>query len=260
MRLNSVVLPEPFGPIRPTIWPSAIERSTCRTAARPPKYLETPSSSRIRLPRAPVRSGILDLTHGLFARPDQHLTAVLPLVRDAYDLAGAVGVELHRTIHRRHIRRRNVVPYGVLIQATGALDRVGENLDTAVCHTDERVSRLVVFRLVGLEDLGHALELQVRAPPRRLDDVVAVALEVLGPYAAVGRPDHKVEADIRVELFQLTHDRHAVGRRRQGEKGLGAIVACVEDLRREVLRAGRVLLVSDDLVTPRLRLLLPEVL
>src|SRR5439155_23069062 len=176
MRLNSVVLPEPFGPIRPTIWPSEIERSTRRTAARPPKYLETPSSSRIRLPRAPVRSGILDLTHGLFARPDQHLAAVLPLVRDAYNLAGAVGVELHRTIHRRHISRRNIVPNGVPIQATRALDRVGEDLDAAIGHTDERIGRLVVFRLVGLDNLGHALELQVRAPARRLDDVIAVAM------------------------------------------------------------------------------------
>src|SRR6266542_4769194 len=210
MRLNSVVLPEPFGPIRPTIWPSAIERSTCRTAARPPKYLETPSSSRIRLPRAPVRSGILDLTHGLFAWPDQHLAAVLPLVRDAYDLAGAVGIELHGTIHRCHVRRRNVVPYSVLIKATGALDRVSEDLDAAVGHTDERIGRLVVFRLVGLEDLRHALELQVRAPPWRLDHVVAVALEILGPHAAVGRPDHEVEANVGVELFQLAHDRHAV--------------------------------------------------
>src|SRR5262245_9242182 len=38
-RLKQVVLPAPFGPIRPTISPSSTLMSTRLTAASPPKYL-----------------------------------------------------------------------------------------------------------------------------------------------------------------------------------------------------------------------------
>ena len=36
IELNSVVLPEPFGPIRPTIWPSPTVRLTLSLATTPP--------------------------------------------------------------------------------------------------------------------------------------------------------------------------------------------------------------------------------
>src|SRR5436190_28580 len=132
IRLNSVVLPEPFGPISPTISPSAIDRSTRRTAARPPKYLETPASSRMPLPRTPGWCRILDLPRGLLRRPHENLTAVLPLVRHHDDLTGAVRIELDGAGDGRHVRRGDVVPNGVPVQSAGALDRIREDLDAAV--------------------------------------------------------------------------------------------------------------------------------
>ena len=41
-QLISVVLPEPFGPIRPKRSPGAISRLTPDSAVKPPKCLETP--------------------------------------------------------------------------------------------------------------------------------------------------------------------------------------------------------------------------
>src|SRR5690606_2270823 len=57
MRLNAVVLPAPFGPIRPTMAPCSTSKLTSRSAARPPKDFErfsTRSSAAMStsLPRA----------------------------------------------------------------------------------------------------------------------------------------------------------------------------------------------------------------
>ena len=43
--LKKVVLPAPFGPIRPTIAPSGIVKSTPLTATSPPKRRTTPRAS-----------------------------------------------------------------------------------------------------------------------------------------------------------------------------------------------------------------------
>src|SRR5581483_8174296 len=59
MMLKKVVLPAPFGPIRPTIDPRGIEKSTRSTATSPPNVLVTARASRRRsLPftAAPARS------------------------------------------------------------------------------------------------------------------------------------------------------------------------------------------------------------
>src|SRR5581483_114142 len=45
MRLNSVVLPAPFGPITLTISPSSTCRSSSSTHLRPPNAIDTPRSS-----------------------------------------------------------------------------------------------------------------------------------------------------------------------------------------------------------------------
>src|ERR1700704_3223721 len=50
MRLNSVVLPAPFGPMIALRSPGMISRLTSRTARRPPKLLDKPRSSRAGLP------------------------------------------------------------------------------------------------------------------------------------------------------------------------------------------------------------------
>ena len=45
IRLNSVVLPAPFGPISPVMVPASIARSTPSTARRLPNALTSPDSS-----------------------------------------------------------------------------------------------------------------------------------------------------------------------------------------------------------------------
>src|SRR5690348_8740041 len=47
IRLNVVLLPEPFGPIRPRISPSATSKETLLTARKPSKLLVRPSTSSI---------------------------------------------------------------------------------------------------------------------------------------------------------------------------------------------------------------------
>src|SRR5688572_32263282 len=46
MQLNRVVLPAPLGPMRPTISHSLTRTATSESACRPPKRMETPSTSR----------------------------------------------------------------------------------------------------------------------------------------------------------------------------------------------------------------------
>ena len=41
MQLKSVVLPAPFGPISPTIWPGATSKDTPSSATMPPKRTQT---------------------------------------------------------------------------------------------------------------------------------------------------------------------------------------------------------------------------
>src|SRR5712691_10416994 len=48
MRLNSVVFPAPFGPMRARRSPGRTASDTPPTACSPPKYLETPSSLRAK--------------------------------------------------------------------------------------------------------------------------------------------------------------------------------------------------------------------
>src|SRR2546428_3885585 len=47
MQLTSVVLPDPFGPIRPRISPAARVRSTPASAATPPNRLTTPRTESL---------------------------------------------------------------------------------------------------------------------------------------------------------------------------------------------------------------------
>src|SRR3954453_18952065 len=46
MTLNAVVLPAPFGPMSPKIWPGSIEKLTWSRATRPPKRMVSSSSTR----------------------------------------------------------------------------------------------------------------------------------------------------------------------------------------------------------------------
>src|SRR5882762_2262509 len=61
MRLKTVVLPEPLGPMRPTISPSSIRRERSSTARRPPKSFVRPSVSRSAILRSrPAWPRLLD--------------------------------------------------------------------------------------------------------------------------------------------------------------------------------------------------------
>src|SRR2546426_4137073 len=54
MMLTAVLLPEPLGPIRPTISPCATFRSRPSTARTPPKWRATPFSSSTPPPQEPL--------------------------------------------------------------------------------------------------------------------------------------------------------------------------------------------------------------
>src|SRR3954453_2469750 len=87
IRLKSVVLPAPFGPITLTISPSSTCRSSESTTRRPPKESETfvSSSSRIRSPLpAP-------------ANPAPSLFVTLRRAYGSYDLHAALAEEPVRT-------------------------------------------------------------------------------------------------------------------------------------------------------------------
>src|SRR5688572_29856691 len=61
IRLKTVVLPEPLGPMRPTISASSTRRARSSTARRPPKSFVRPSVSRSAiLPSRPARPRSLD--------------------------------------------------------------------------------------------------------------------------------------------------------------------------------------------------------
>src|SRR5262245_4936347 len=81
MRLNKVVLPDPFGPITPRISPASTVRLTFFTAATPPKLLEI--LSRVRrvtgfsiLDSYSVQSENLSLTYSCRQKVDDFLNGV----------------------------------------------------------------------------------------------------------------------------------------------------------------------------------------
>src|SRR5207245_10644077 len=70
MQLNSVVLPAPLGPMRPTISPASMASETSRFAARPPKRLvEASTRSRGAMRYAVAGRGRNQRDHGSESRP-----------------------------------------------------------------------------------------------------------------------------------------------------------------------------------------------
>src|SRR6478672_3751051 len=104
MRLNSVVLPEPFGPITPSSSPACRVKPTSRTARTPPKPFVSRSTSRRATAGPRVAAGsalgegrrrVGQRRGGRLLRPHQLLLAGLPLQQRLRHDAGAVGTELH---------------------------------------------------------------------------------------------------------------------------------------------------------------------
>src|SRR5882672_977404 len=118
MRLNRVVLPDPFGPMMPTSSPAASVKLTSWTARTPPKPFETLSTSSRATGgvtgRSPLAEGgrrIGQRRRGKVLGPHELLLAVLPLRERGLHDAGAVRPELHGPDHRRHVRRRDRVTH-----------------------------------------------------------------------------------------------------------------------------------------------------
>src|SRR5512139_3291397 len=70
MQLKSVVLPAPFGPIRPTMRPASTSKETLSSATMPPKRTPTPSTRN----NAPVDTGSIapppkESSHGAIEAP-----------------------------------------------------------------------------------------------------------------------------------------------------------------------------------------------
>src|SRR6266480_384909 len=64
MRLSSVVLPEPFGPKRPTISPLSMPNEMSATAVKPPKCLVSPAiSSSMAAPHDLPQAAVDALRH-----------------------------------------------------------------------------------------------------------------------------------------------------------------------------------------------------
>src|SRR5258705_8012526 len=82
MRLTSVVLPAPFGPMRPRISPAPIVRATSLVATSPPKRLVSPTVSSSAI------SGVPRLLAEQAGRADQ---------QDEEDEDEAIGVLIGRS-------------------------------------------------------------------------------------------------------------------------------------------------------------------
>src|SRR5712691_10290750 len=111
IRLNSVVLPEPFGPMTPSSSPSSSVKLTSFTDRTPPKPFDSRSTSSRGMPRLTKppgstlregRGGIGEGRRRRLLRPDQLLLAIDPLEQRLLHDTGAVGTELHGPDDRRH--------------------------------------------------------------------------------------------------------------------------------------------------------------
>ncbi len=61
MTLNSVVLPAPFGPMRPVTIPASATKSTASSASRPPKLTLTSAISSVLIAPSSGQRGFLGI-------------------------------------------------------------------------------------------------------------------------------------------------------------------------------------------------------
>src|SRR5437016_9025776 len=255
IRLKSVVLPDPLGPMTPISSPSATAKLTSLTARTPPNAFETRSTSR-RVSARPLgpsplperRRRIDERRGGGVPGPDQLLLAVDPLDEHGVDDAGAVRAELHGTDDRRRVGRRDGVADSVAVERARLADRRGEDLHTRVGGPGDRIGGASDLLLVRLVQLLDARRLEGVMPPRAQHDVVAVPAEVLRPDRRVGGADEEQHLWAQAELLHLLDHRHPVRRRREPEHEVRVRALGLEDQIGEVLGPRRVLTVDRDLV------------
>ena len=126
--LKNVVLPAPFGPIKPTTPPRGITRSTSFTATRPPKERELAKNlpygdqRRLEIARALATEPLLLLldepTAGMNPRETETLTQFIGLLRRELGLS-VLLIEHHMEVVMGISDRITVLDYGTRI-AEGA--------------------------------------------------------------------------------------------------------------------------------------------
>src|SRR6195952_1193881 len=117
--LKIVLLPEPFGPIRPSISPRSTLNDTLLTAVKPPKRFTNPlTTSTSRSPVGPEKAGLLIAERGSL-RQRQHGLA-LHLALRPYHIRLVIDV-------LQHDRERAFVLAGHLGAVTKELDAVAEH-------------------------------------------------------------------------------------------------------------------------------------
>src|SRR5437667_120445 len=283
-RLNTVLLPEPLGPIRPRISPSATSNETLLTAVKPPNLFvscSTFSNSRREGVALGERQNGVGRLDGAWPRDMGAAADVLHHHRErALVLAGelrARRVELHAVALQR-AARRDVGVERRLAQRLGveaavfpdrARQHVGEE-DPGVVEPHGDVRRQFarpLQRLVALHHLARQLadarleRLRVeQLRGRRVDgmeivDVVAEALAQLVDLAVPGAvADHRLE--LQALLLRLAQEQRDVGVVAGVQQHVGTRALELGDQAGQVGRGRRVAFLEHDVhaVLPALRL------
>src|SRR6266480_3108685 len=284
MRLNTVLLPEPLGPIRPRISPSATSNETLLTAVKPPKLFvscSTFSNSRREGVALGERQNGVGRLDGARPRDIGAAGDVLRHHRErALVLPGELAarrIELHAVALQR-AARRDVGVERRLAQRLGveaavfpdrARQHVGEE-DPGVVEPHGNVRRQfarALQRLVALHHLARQLadarleRLRVeQLRGRRIDgmeivDVLAEALAQLVDLAVPGAvADHRLE--LQALLLRLAQEQRDVGVVAGVQQHVGTGALELGDQAGEVGRGRRVAFLEHDVhaVLPALRL------
>src|SRR5712692_1716405 len=146
MTLTSVVLPAPFGPIKPWIDPSTTSSDTPSTACTPPKWRRTSSrrsstDSRSGPPRGPHQGKPAAADDSLRPEDDD---------RDQEEATEDIDVRsgVQKDVGQQRDDQR--ADHGAEHQSAASEDREGEDLDRA-CHAVLRVARIDEEIEVSLE-------------------------------------------------------------------------------------------------------------
>src|SRR6266851_9944897 len=187
IRLKSVVLPEPLGPMTPSSSPSSSVKLTSLTAWTPPKPLDSRSTSRRGMSRVRAirgstlregRRGIGERSRRRLLGPDQLLLAVDPLEERLLDDARAVGTEFDRSDDGVHAGGGHGVADLVTIERARAGHGGGHDLHAGVGRPHQRIGGTLILLLVRLVELAHAGALHRVVPARGQHHVVAVLAQV----------------------------------------------------------------------------------
>src|SRR5947208_3639269 len=129
MQLNSVVLPAPLGPIRPTMRPGATSKETPSSATMPPKRTATSCTRSSACPARAANASSSALNFTELESFAMHLEDLLAL----YELPFAELVHRAQTVHRQHFDPAEVQLSTLLSVKTGGCPE-----DCAYCPQSRR--------------------------------------------------------------------------------------------------------------------------